>query len=216
MKNCKLSLEEINQLFDRFFQKNPHPVKTELTYSNPYTLLIAVLLSARSTDNTVNKATKELFSVSNTPKKMLEIGENQLKSYIKTIGLYNTKAKNIIKLSEIIVNKHQGEIPHTRDGLEELPGIGRKSANVLLNVVFNQPTIGVDTHIFRVANRIKLAIANTPIKVEKILNDVIPNNWKKKAHTWLVLHGRYICLARKPKCNKCIINDICKYKNKNF
>jgi len=197
----------------RFQKANPDP-KSELHWHNPYTLLVAVVLSAQATDKGVNKATEKLFKVADTPQKMLELGEEALRDYIKTIGLYRTKAKHVIALSRILVEKYNGQVPRDRKALEALPGVGRKTANVVLNVAFGEPTIAVDTHIFRVANRTGLAIGKTPLAVEKILNEVIPENYKTHAHHWLVLHGRYVCKARKPDCEACIICDLCKWPDK--
>jgi endonuclease-3 len=199
--------------FQRFHAYNPHPT-TELIYSSPFELLIAVILSAQATDKSVNKATQILFVKANTPKKIAALGLTGLKKYIKTIGLYNTKAKNIIKTCKILLEQYQGNVPNNREALESLPGVGRKTANVILNTVFHQPTIAVDTHIFRVCNRTGLARGKTPLAVEKMLLKVVPKKYLKNAHHWLVLHGRYICLARKPKCPECIIQDLCEYPNK--
>lgn len=205
--------ETIHQIFQRFEEKNPSP-KTELEYTNPYTLLVAVTLSAQATDVGVNKATRSLFKVVDSPQKMLDLGEDGLKSYIKTVGLFNTKAKNIIAAAKILVEQHGGNLPQNREDLEALPGVGRKTANVVLNAAYNQPVIAVDTHIFRVANRIGLTHGNTPLAVELGLYDVIPEIYRHNAHHWLVLHGRYVCKARKPDCPNCLIRDLCEYPNK--
>ncbi len=206
---------DINNIFNIFKNANPLP-KTELNYTNNYTLLVAVVLSAQSTDKGVNKATKELFNTISTPQAMIAIGEARLKQHIKTIGLYNSKAKNIIALSKILVEQHNGIIPHSREELEKLPGVGRKTANVVLNVAFNKPTMAVDTHIFRVSNRIGLARANTPLMVEKQLIKVIPKAYLRDAHHWLILHGRYVCKSRGPMCDICKISHLCTYPHKNI
>lgn len=200
-------------IFQRFYEKNPNP-RTELIYHSPFELLIAVILSAQATDKSVNKATTTLFSIANTPKKIVLLGLEGLKKHIKSIGLYNTKAKNIIKTCEILITQHQEQVPKQRKLLERLPGVGRKTANVVLNTAFNQATVAVDTHIFRVCNRTGLAPGKTPLAVEKKLLKVTPKKFLKNAHHWLVLHGRYTCLARKPKCPECIIQDLCEYTNK--
>jgi endonuclease-3 len=201
------------EIFQRFQQNDPHP-KTELRYATPFELLIAVMLSAQATDASVNKATAKLFVIANTPQKILQLGETNLKNTIKSIGLYNTKAKNILKTCEILICDHQSQVPNERNALEQLPGVGRKTANVLLNTLFGQPTIAVDTHIFRVANRTGLARGKTPLEVEKKLLDCVPQEFIANAHHWLVLHGRYTCVARKPKCPICIIRDLCEYPHK--
>lgn len=208
-----MNLKKRLAIFQRFYAQNPNP-QTELIYHSPFELLIAVILSAQATDKSVNKATTALFSTANTPKKILLLGLEGLKNYIKSIGLYNTKAKNIIKTCEILTTQYQGKIPGQRELLEKLPGVGRKTANVVLNTAFNQPTIAVDTHIFRVCNRTGLASGKTPLAVEKKLLKVTLKVFLQNAHHWLVLHGRYTCLARKPKCPKCIIQDLCEYPNK--
>lgn len=200
-------------IFQRFQTHNPHPT-TELNYTSPFELLIAVILSAQATDKSVNNATQSLFSKANSPKKIVALGLSGLKKYIKTIGLYNTKAKNILKTCKILLANYQGHVPHHREALESLPGVGRKTANVILNTIFHQPTVAVDTHIFRVCNRTGLATGKTPLAVEKKLLQVVPQKYLKNAHHWLVLHGRYICLARKPKCPICIICDLCEYPHK--
>lgn len=200
-------------IFQRFYVENPNP-QTELVYHSSFELLIAVILSAQATDKSVNKTTKKLFLVANTPKKIVLLGLEGLKKHIKSIGLYNTKAKNIIKTCEILINQYQEKVPEQRELLEKLPGVGRKTANVVLNTAFNQPTVAVDTHIFRVCNRTGLAPGKTPLAVEKKLLKVTPKIYLKNAHHWLVLHGRYTCLARKPKCPACIIQDLCAYPDK--
>ncbi len=200
-------------IFQRFHLQNPNP-QTELIYHSPFELLIAVILSAQATDKSVNRATKALFAKANTPRKVLSLKLQGLKEYIKSIGLYNTKANNILKTCEILVTQYQSKIPEQREALKKLPGVGRKTANVVLNTAFNQPTIAVDTHIFRVSNRTGLATGKTPLSVEKILLKVTPKAYLKNAHHWLILHGRYTCLARKPKCPECIINDLCEYPTK--
>lgn len=203
------------QIFERFHKANPHP-STELIYKSSFELLIAVILSAQATDVSVNKATEHLFKIANTPEKIIDLGERTLKTYIKNIGLYNSKASNIIKTSKMLVSQYEGVVPQTRHALESLPGVGRKTANVILNTAFGQPTVAVDTHIFRVSNRIKLAQGKTPLEVEKKLLKNIPRQFIKDAHHWLILHGRYTCVARKPHCYECLIVDLCEYKDKNF
>ncbi len=201
------------ELFERLQAINPNPT-TELEYSNPFELLVAVILSAQATDVGVNKATRRLFKVANTAQKLVELGEDKLKDYIKTIGLFNTKAKNLIKTAKILVEKHNGEVPRDRAALEALPGVGRKTANVVLNTAFGEPTIAVDTHIYRVSNRTGLAKGKTPLEVEKKLLKVVPREFRQDAHHWLILHGRYVCKARTPNCAECIIHDLCDYKHK--
>lgn len=203
----------ISEIFSRFRAANPHPT-TELVYYSHFELLIAVILSAQATDKSVNKATETLYKVANTPEKIANLGENKLKEYIKTIGLYSTKAKNIIATCKLLIEKFHSEVPQDRESLESLPGVGRKTANVVLNTCFHQPTIAVDTHIFRVSNRIGLAKGKTPLEVEKQLLKNIPDNFKQDAHHWLILQGRYTCVARKPHCPECIIRDLCEFKNK--
>lgn len=205
----------IREIFSRWQKLNPKPT-TELEYANPFELLIAVILSAQATDVGVNKATCKLFKVANTPEKILALGEAKLKDYIKTIGLYNSKGSNIIKACDILVNKHQGKVPENREDLEELPGVGRKTANVILNTAFSQPTIAVDTHIFRVSNRTHIAPGKNVVEVENNLLKVVPDDFKQDAHHWLILHGRYICKARKPLCGECPIVDLCEYADKNL
>ena len=204
---------DTDEFFRRLAADNPAP-KTELEYINPYTLLVAVVLSAQATDIGVNKATGPLFKIVQTPQQMVELGEEKLRQYIRTIGLFNTKAKNVIKLSEILVAQHAGEVPRKRKELEALPGVGRETANVVLNVAFGQITIAVDTHIFRVSNRTGLARGKTPEEVERKLLRYVPARWKPHAHHWLILHGRYICKARKPDCPACPIRDLCGYEDK--
>lgn len=205
--------KKIREIFLRFRQANPKPT-TELIYRTPFELLIAVMLSAQATDTSVNKATGPLFKIANTPKKILELGEEKLKNYIKTIGLFNTKAKNVMKTCQILMDQYDSQVPKERAALEGLPGVGRKTANVILNTYFGEPTIAVDTHIFRVAQRIGLAHGKTPLEIEKQLLKVIPKEFLHDAHHWLILHGRYICVARKPKCPECLINDLCEYPDK--
>ncbi|MEM7618852.1 MAG: endonuclease III [Pseudomonadota bacterium] len=203
----------IEQIFTRLKEQNPHP-ETELQYTNSYTLLVAVALSAQATDVGVNKATKALFAVADTPEKMLALGEKKLIDYIKTIGLYRNKAKNVIALSQKLIEHHHGDVPEDRKSLEDLPGVGRKTANVVLNVAFGEPTIAVDTHIFRVSNRTGLAPGKTPLDVEKGLEQAVPDTFRMHAHHWLILHGRYVCKARKPLCNNCRISDLCIFEDK--
>jgi endonuclease-3 len=207
------SKKEIEDFFSRFAVRSPDP-RSELTYINPYTLLIAVVLSAQATDKSVNKATEPLFLAVDSPQKMLALGEARLAAAIKTIGLYRTKARNVIALSKLLVENHGGQVPCEREGLEALPGVGRKTANVVLNVAFGEPTIAVDTHIFRVANRTGLAPGKDPRAVEDKLNEIVPDKFKLHAHHWLILHGRYTCVARKPKCPECIARDLCRFPDK--
>jgi len=201
------------EIFERLRANDPHPT-TELQYGNPFQLLIAVMLSAQSTDVGVNKATRALFRKVKTPRAMLRLGLDGLKEHIKTIGLYNTKASNIIKACSILVEQHHGKVPEDRAALEALPGVGRKTANVVLNTAFGQPTIAVDTHIFRVANRTGIAPGKTVNEVEQRLLRLVPEEFRKDAHHWLILHGRYTCIARKPRCQSCIISDLCEYRDK--
>jgi endonuclease III len=201
------------ELFTRLRELNPHPT-TELEYRTPFELLVAVVLSAQATDVGVNKATRKLFPVAATPAALLALGEDGLKRYISSIGLYNAKAKNVIALCRILVEQYDGEVPHTREALEALPGVGRKTANVVLNTAFGEPTIAVDTHIFRVANRTGLAPGKDVRAVEDKLEKVVPGEFKRDAHHWLILHGRYVCKARKPECPVCPIRDLCSYKFK--
>ena len=194
-------------------EQNPHP-ETELEYSSPFELLVAVTLSAQATDVGVNKATRKLFPVANTPQAILDIGHDALRDYIKTIGLFNSKAANVYKMCQILVDQHNGIVPENREALEALPGVGRKTANVVLNTAFGWPTIAVDTHIFRVSNRTKFAMGKDVVAVEQKLEKVVPKEFKVDVHHWLILHGRYVCTARKPKCGSCIIEDLCEFKDK--
>jgi endonuclease-3 len=203
------------EIFTRLQKNNPKPT-TELKFASPFELLVAVILSAQATDKSVNKATDKLFPVANTPEAILKLGEDGLKTYIKTIGLFNSKAKNIIKTCGLLINQHSSQVPANRQNLEALPGVGRKTANVILNTAFGEPTIAVDTHIFRVSNRTKIAPGTTVLEVEKKLLKVVPQPFRHDAHHWLILHGRYTCLARKPKCGECIIEDLCEFKHKQF
>ncbi|MCA3953519.1 endonuclease III [Vibrio vulnificus] len=201
------------QILERLRENNPNP-QTELNWNSPFELLIAVLLSAQATDVSVNKATDKLFPVANTPQAMLDLGVEGLKEYIKTIGLFNSKAENTIKTCRILLEKHNGEVPEDRAALEALPGVGRKTANVVLNTAFGWPTIAVDTHIYRVSNRTKFAPGKNVDEVEQKLLKVVPKEFKLDAHHWLILHGRYTCIARKPRCGSCIIEDLCEFKEK--
>ncbi|WP_339854084.1 endonuclease III [uncultured Nisaea sp.] len=203
----------VDEFFQRLSDREPEP-KGELNYVNPYTLLVAVVLSAQATDIGVNKATGPLFKVADTPEKMVALGLERVRDYIKTIGLFNSKAKNVIALSEILIREHGSIVPQDRDELEKLPGVGRKTANVVLNMAFGQPTIAVDTHLFRVANRTGMAAGKTPLAVELALEKRIPGKWMLHAHHWLILHGRYICKARKPVCPVCPVSDLCNFKEK--
>ncbi|WP_193172417.1 endonuclease III [Nisaea nitritireducens] len=203
----------VDAFFQRLSDREPEP-KGELNYVNPYTLLVAVVLSAQATDIGVNKATGPLFKVADTPEKMVALGLEQVRDYIKTIGLFNSKAKNVIALSEILIREHGSIVPQDREELEKLPGVGRKTANVVLNMAFGQPTIAVDTHLFRVANRTGMAAGKTPLAVELALEKRIPAKWMLHAHHWLILHGRYICKARKPVCPVCPVSDLCNFKDK--
>jgi endonuclease III len=204
---------EVHEAFSRFRKANPEP-KGELEHLNPYTLLVAVVLSAQATDAGVNKATRALFAVADTPQKMLDLGEEKVRDYIKTIGLYRTKAKNVIALSEKLIAEFNSEVPRTRAEIESLPGAGRKTANVVLNMAFGEHTMAVDTHVFRVGNRTALAPGKTPLEVELGLERVIPSEFMLHAHHWLILHGRYTCLARSPRCEVCLINDLCRWPEK--
>lgn len=208
-----LSKEEIVQVLERLKSQNPNP-KSELEYSNAFTLLVAVVLSAQATDKSVNIATKELFQIADTPEKMLELGEEKLIGYIKSIGLYRNKAKNIIGLSKMLLQEFAGDVPDSLENLVKLPGVGRKTANVVLNVIFNKPTMPVDTHLLRVSPKIGLAEGTTPEQVEKSLLERIPSEYMQNAHHWILLHGRYVCTAKNAKCEECVINDLCK-KNEN-
>ncbi|WP_305416515.1 endonuclease III [Photobacterium leiognathi] len=201
------------QILERLRAENPHP-ETELNWSTPFELLIAVLLSAQATDVSVNKATDKLYPVAHTPQAIYDLGVDGVKEYIKTIGLFNSKAENVIKTCRILLDKHNGEIPENREALEALPGVGRKTANVVLNTAFGWPTIAVDTHIFRVCNRTKFAMGKNVDQVEEKLLKVVPKEFKVDVHHWLILHGRYTCIARKPRCGSCIIEDLCEYKDK--
>ena len=205
--------EEIEEAFRRFQAAMPEP-RGELHHINPFTLLVAVVLSAQATDAGVNKATPALFTLADTPEKMVELGEERVRELIKTIGLFRTKAKNVIALSEKLMALHGGQVPNTREELQELPGVGRKTANVVLNIAFGEPTMAVDTHVFRVANRTALAAGKTPLEVELGLERVIPAEFMLHAHHWLILHGRYTCIARKPRCEVCLINDLCRWPEK--
>lgn len=204
---------DIYEFFRRLHAIDPEP-KSDLEYTNAYTLLVAVVLSAQATDEGVNRATKDLFKIADTPEKMVKLGLEGIKNYIKTIGLFNTKAKNVLALSEILIERHNGKVPATREELVALPGVGRKTANVVLNIVFKQPTMAVDTHIFRVCNRLGMAPGKTPDQVEAKLEKVVPKDFALHAHHWLILHGRYTCKARKPLCEDCIVADLCHSKDK--
>ncbi|ULU24328.1 endonuclease III [Dyella terrae] len=204
---------DIVELFTRLRELDPHPT-TELDYTTSFELLVAVVLSAQATDVGVNKATKKLYPVANTPQAILDLGEEKLKTYIATIGLFNSKAKNVMALCRILVDQYNSEVPRTREALEALPGVGRKTANVVLNTAFGQPTIAVDTHIFRVSNRTGLAPGKDVRTVENKLEKVVPAEFKQDAHHWLILHGRYVCKARKPDCPQCVIRDLCRFKDK--
>ncbi len=208
-----MNKKQIREFFERLRRQNPEP-KTELEYTNTFTLLVAVVLSAQATDAGVNKATRKLFAIADTPEKMVALGEEGIREHIRTIGLYRNKAKNVYALSKKLIEDFGGEVPRDRAALESLPGVGRKTANVVLNVAFGEPTMAVDTHIFRVANRTGLAPGKTPLEVERKLLKVVPKEFARHAHHWLILHGRYICKARKPDCPHCIVNDLCAYKAK--
>lgn len=208
-----MNKEKRYEILSRLREQNPHP-ETELEYSSPFELLVAVTLSAQATDVGVNKATRKLFPVANTPQAILDLGLEGLRDYIKTIGLFNSKANNVYKMCEILVNKHNSEVPENREALEALPGVGRKTANVVLNCAFGWPTIAVDTHIFRVSNRTKFAMGKDVVAVEQKLEKVVSKEFKVDVHHWLILHGRYVCTARKPKCGSCIIEDLCEFKEK--
>ena len=211
----KMRLSDIEKVFESLSKREPDP-RTELNFQDPYTLLVAVALSAQATDVSVNKATGPLFQCANTPEKMVALGVEGVKSYIKTIGLFNTKAENVIKLSRMLIDNHNSIVPEDRAALEALPGVGRKTANVVLNEAFGHPTIAVDTHIFRVGNRTGMAPGKTPDAVEKELLRRVPKRFQKGAHHWLILHGRYVCKARKPECSNCAISDYCLYRDKQF
>jgi len=214
-KTRKMSLVNIEHLFQILSKANSNP-KTELEFTDPYTLIVAVVLSAQATDVSVNKATKTLFEKARTPEAMVKLGIPQIKKHIRTIGLYNTKAENVFKMSQILIDKHNSSVPEDRKSLEALPGVGRKTANVVMNEAFGAPTIAVDTHIFRVGNRTGLALGKTPDYVEKELLRRVPEKWKKGAHHWLILHGRYICKARKPACSDCLVSHLCSFQDKIF
>jgi endonuclease-3 len=204
---------DIETFFARLKTRDPEP-RGELVYTTPYTLLVAVVLSAQATDVGVNKATGPLFKVADTPQKMLALGEEKLRGYIKTIGLFNSKAKNVMLLSRQLIERHGGKVPRDREALQALPGVGRKTASVVLNIAFGEPTIAVDTHVFRVGNRTGLAPGKTPLEVEKKLEKIVPAAFKQHAHHWLILHGRYVCKARKPDCPACAVHDLCRFKAK--
>jgi len=205
--------KEAELFFARLSRALPEP-RTELEYTNPYTLLVAVVLSAQATDKGVNAATARLFQVAETPEKMLKLGEARLTEFIRTIGLYRNKAKNVIALSRVLMDQHGGQVPHDRGSLEALPGVGRKTANVVLNVAFGEPTIAVDTHVFRVANRTQIAPGKAPLDVELALERTVPHKYRLHAHHWLILHGRYVCVARKPRCPVCAVRDLCRFRPK--
>lgn len=205
-----MTKKQIQTFFERLRAQRPHP-ETELNYSNPFELLVAVTLSAQATDVSVNKATDKLFPVANTPEAIYALGVDGLKTYIKTIGLYNSKAENVIKACKMLIEKHNSVVPNNRADLEALPGVGRKTANVVLNTAFGQPTMAVDTHIFRLGNRTGLAVGKNVLEVEHRLVKVIPKEFIVDSHHWLILHGRYCCIARKPKCNECIVSDVCNW-----
>ena len=210
---CPMTKAQIEEMFHRFVTLAPSP-KGELNYANAYTLLVAVVLSAQATDVGVNKATRPLFAKADTPEKMVALGEHRVRDFIRTIGLYKNKAKNVVALSRKLIERFNGEVPRTREQLESLPGVGRKTANVVLNIAFGEPTIAVDTHLFRVGNRTGLAPGKTPLEVEKGFEEKVPETYKRQAHHWLILHGRYVCKARKPECPNCPIQDLCHYPEK--
>ena len=212
-KASRLKPQDVEEMFRRFEAANPEP-QGELHYLNPYTLLVAVVLSAQATDEGVNKATKPLFAIADNPQKMVSLGEDTVRDAIKTIGLFRGKAKNVVKLSQQLIDRHGGLVPDDREALEALPGVGRKTANVVLNIAFGHPTIAVDTHLFRLGNRTGLAPGKTPLEVEHALLKVVPKAYGRHAHHWLILHGRYVCKARKPECWRCPISDICKFRPK--
>jgi endonuclease-3 len=203
----------VAEIFARFAKANPEP-KGELYYTNPFTLLVAVVLSAQATDVGVNKATPALFAMADTPEKMAALGEENVREAIKTIGLFRAKAKNVVALSRLLIERHHGEVPQTREELTALPGVGRKTANVVLNMAFHQPTSAVDTHLFRLSNRLPLAKGKTPEAVEAGLEAIVPQQYRLHAHHWLILHGRYVCKARRPECGRCIVADLCRFKGK--
>ena len=204
---------DIDEFYRRLADRSPGPA-SDLRWNNPYTLLVAVVLSAQATDVGVNKATGPLFKAADNPRKMVALGEARLKDFIRTIGLFNTKARNVLRLSQILIDEHRGQVPHDREKLEALPGVGRKTANVVLNTAFGMPTIAVDTHLFRLCNRTGLAPGKTPLAVEQGLEKAVPEAYKRGAHHWLILHGRYVCKARKPDCPTCPIRDLCAFKDK--
>lgn len=208
-----MNKQKRTEIFSRLKQHNPEPT-TELNYKSDFELLIAVVLSAQATDVSVNKATDKLYAVANTPQTIFKLGEDGLKQYIKTIGLFNTKAKNVIKTCRILIDQHDSQVPQDRASLEALPGVGRKTANVILNTAFGQPAIAVDTHIFRVSNRTAIAPGKNVLEVEKRLMRLVPEEFKLDAHHWLILHGRYTCIARKPRCGSCVIEDLCEFNQK--
>ena len=208
-----MNAQKRREIFTRLRAQNPAP-HSELVYGSPYELLVAVVLSAQATDKSVNLATARLFAVASTPRKIAALGEAKLTEYIRTIGLYRTKAKNVIALSKLLLSEHGGTVPASREALEALPGVGRKTANVVLNVAFGQPTIAVDTHIFRVSNRTGIAPGKDPLEVEQKLLEFTPDEFKQHAHHWLILHGRYVCVARKPGCPECLIRDLCEFRPK--
>jgi endonuclease III len=210
VKTSQLKPDEIEEIFHRFQSADPNP-KSELHYLNDFTLLVAVVLSAQATDEGVNRATKPLFAIADTPRKMVALGEDRLREYIKTVGLFRGKARNVIQLSQQLLDLHGGKVPDNREALESLPGVGRKTANVVLNVAFGHPTIAVDTHLFRVGNRTGLAPGKTPLEVELQLLKRVPGRYGRYAHHWLILHGRYVCKARKPECWRCLIADLCRF-----
>lgn len=212
-RQSALTKTEIEQFFAALHAQNPEP-KGELDYVNPFTLLVAVVLSAQATDKGVNRATGPLFKVADTPEKMVALGEEGVREAIKTIGLFNTKAKNVIALSQLLIDQYGSEVPQQREELERLPGVGRKTANVVLNIAFGHPTIAVDTHLFRVSNRSGLAPGKTPLAVETKLEKLVPAPYRLHAHHWLILHGRYVCIARKPRCPVCVVRDVCKFPDK--
>lgn len=213
MSSKNMTKKQVQTFFERLREQRPEPT-TELNFSSPFELLIAVMLSAQATDVSVNKATEKLYTVANTPEQILALGLEGLKSYIKTIGLYNSKAENVIKTCEILIGQHHSQVPDNRKDLEALPGVGRKTANVVLNTAFGQPTMAVDTHIFRLGNRTGLALGKNVLEVEQRLIKVIPKEFMLDAHHWLILHGRYCCIARKPKCGECVVSDVCNWSDR--
>ena len=211
----QMDYRTLREVFTRFRSSNPEP-KSELHHTNTYTMLVAVVLSAQATDAGVNRATADLFPIADTPRKMLDLGEAGLIEHVKTIGLYRQKAKNVIRLSRILIEEYDGQVPSSRAALQALPGVGRKTANVVLNTCFHYPAQAVDTHIFRVGNRTGIAVGKDVLAVERAIEDNVPVEFQQHAHHWLILHGRYICVARKPKCGACIIRDLCRYEEKNL